>query len=91
MWDWNIFRWNHEIYKFWNNKPPGNDGLTAEFCKHFPNELAPVLLDVYDFWGKFDTMGVTYRTGIISAIYKDIANYIPISLLSLDYKIYTIY
>ena len=31
-----------------NNKSPGNDGLTAEFYKHFSNELAPVLLDVYD-------------------------------------------
>ena len=50
-----------------NNKPPGNDGLKAEFYKHSSNELAPVLLDVYDSWGKFDTMGVTYR-GIISAI-----------------------
>ena len=51
-----------------NNKPPGNDGLTAEFYRHFSNELAPVLLGVYDSWGKLDTMGVTYRTGIISAI-----------------------
>ena len=23
-----------------NNKPPGNDGLTAEFYRHFSNELA---------------------------------------------------
>ena len=53
-----------------NNKSPGNDGLTAEFYKLFKFELAPVLLDVYDSWGKLDTMGVTYRTGIISAIYK---------------------
>ena len=30
-----------------NNKPPGNDGLTAEFYRHFSNELAPVLLGVY--------------------------------------------
>ena len=51
-----------------NNKPPGNDGLTAEFYRHFSNELVPVLLGVYDFWGKIDTMGVTYRKGIISAI-----------------------
>ena len=29
-----------------NNKSPGNDGLAAEFLKHFSNELAPVLLDV---------------------------------------------
>ena len=51
-----------------NNKPPGNDGLTAKFYRHFSNELAPVLLGVYDSWGKLDTMGVTYRRGIISAI-----------------------
>ena len=51
-----------------NNKPPGNDGLTAEFYRHFSNEIAPVLLGVYNSWGKLDTMGVIYRTGIISAI-----------------------
>ena len=31
------------------------------------NELVPVLLGVYESWGKFDTMGVTSR-GIISPI-----------------------
>ena len=51
-----------------NNKPPGNEGLTAEIYRHFSNELASVLLGVYDSWGKLDTMGVTYRRGIISAI-----------------------
>ena len=51
-----------------NNKPLAHDGLTAEFYQHFSNELAPVLLGVYDSWGKLDTMGVTYRKGIISAI-----------------------
>ena len=69
-----------------NNKSPGNDGLTAEFYKHFSNELAPVLLDVFDYWGKLCTMGVTSRTGITSSIYKkcdknDIANDRLISLL----------
>ena len=53
-----------------NNKPSGNDGLKAEFYKHSSDQLALVLLDVYDFQGKLDTMGVTYRTGIISATYK---------------------
>ena len=50
------------------NKPPGNDGLLAEIYRHFSNELAPVLLAAYYSWGKLDTVGVTYRTGIISAI-----------------------
>ena len=50
-----------------NNKPPGNVGLTAEYYRHFSNELAPFLLGVYDSWGKFDTMRVTQR-GIISVI-----------------------
>ena len=50
-----------------NNKPPGNVDLTAEFYRHFSNELVPVLLGVYNSWGKFDNMGITYR-GIISAI-----------------------
>ena len=76
-----------------NNKSPGNDGITAEFYKHLSNELAPVPFDVYDSWGKPGTMGVTSRTGIISAMYKkvdkkDISNYRPILLLNLDYKIY---
>ena len=34
------------------------------------NELAPVLLDVHDSWGKLGTITVTSRTGIISATYK---------------------
>ena len=63
-----------------NNKSPGNDGLTTEFYKHFSNELAPVLLDVFDSWRKLDTMGVTWK---ISVTYekddtKDIINYRPI-------------
>ena len=37
---------------------------------NFSNELASVLLDVYDSWGKLDIMGVIYRTGVISAIYQ---------------------
>ena len=50
-----------------NNKPAGNYGLTTEFYRHFSNELAPVVLGIYDSWGKLDTIGVTYRKGIISA------------------------
>ena len=51
-----------------NNKSSGNDALTAEFYKHFSNELAPAFLDVHGSKGKFRSMDVTSRTGIISFI-----------------------
>ena len=71
-----------------NNKLPGNDGLTAEFYIYFSNEIAPVLLFVYDSWGKLGTMDVTSRSGVTFVIYvkdngKYIENYGPISLLKL--------
>ena len=47
--------------------------LTGEFYKHFSNELAHVLLDVYDAFGKFGTMGVTSRTGISIIFYIKMA------------------
>ena len=73
-----------------NHKSGGNNGLTTAFSKYFSNELAPVLLHVYESCGKLGSIGVTSRTGIISAIYKkDDKNYRSISLLNLDYKIYT--
>ena len=53
-----------------NNKPRGNSGLPAKFYIHFSNELAPVLSDVYNSWGKLGTMRVTFRAGITSARYK---------------------
>ena len=49
-----------------NNKSPGNDSLSAEFYKHFSNNLAVALLDVYDSGGKLATMGVASRTRIVS-------------------------
>ena len=55
-----------------NNKCPGDDGLTAELYKHFSNEVAPILLDVYNSWGKLGIMDLTSRTGIISVIYKKV-------------------
>ena len=90
MWSWNLFRWNNQGNHFRkkNNKSPGNDGLAAELYKYFSNEVAPILLEVYDSWKQLGIIGISSRTGIVSVIYKkgdkkDIANYRPISLLSL--------
>ena len=70
MWGKNIFRWNHKTINPKTNESPGNDGLIVEFYKHFSNELAFVLLDVYDSWRRLGTMDVTSGTGIIFVIYK---------------------
>ena len=69
-----------KVIKSINSQKNKSPCFTAEFFKHFSNELAPVILDVYDPWGKFGTMPVTSRTEIISVIYKKsdkkyIANY----------------
>ena len=52
--------------------------IFSEFYKHFFTELASTFLDVYDSWGKYGTIGVTYRIRIITVLYnkgdkKDIA------------------
>ena len=61
-------------------------GIVTPNFKNFSNELAPVLLDVYNSQGKFGTVGVASRTGIIYLPY--IADCRHISFLNLDYKIY---
>ena len=64
-------RWKHLWIKLENLfSQTNNDGLKAVFYRHCSNELGHVFLDVYDSWEKLGTIGVSYRTGIISAIYK---------------------
>ena len=36
----------------------------------FSNELSPIVLYVYQFCEKLDTLGGSYRTRVISVIYK---------------------
>ena len=60
----------------------------------FMNNILPNNVYIYQYWEKFGNMGVTSRTGFISLIYEkgnkeDMTNYRPISLLNLDYHVYT--
>ena len=70
MWGRNTFRYFiKSISSETNNKFPSHDSLTAEFYKHFSNKLASILIDVYDFSGKLDTMGVTSKGGMSMILY----------------------
>ena len=65
MWGRNIFRsLIKSIKSETNNKSPGNDVLTSAFYKHFSNELAHVLLEVYDSLGKLGPKFITSRIEI---------------------------
>ena len=87
MWERNVFRcFRKSIKSEINKKSPGNNGPTSEFYKHFPNELATVLLDIYNSKEKLVTMGVTSRPGISMIFYmkkvikKILQNYRSISV-----------
>ena len=80
------------------SKAATTNGLKEVFYKHFSNELAPVLLNVYDSWGKLGTMDITSRTGIILPCIKKVIKeiyqtlkqiYRTMSSLNLEYKFYT--
>ena len=77
-----------------NNKSPGCDGLSAEFYKAFLDDLIDPLHTVLNHVAQNGIMTDSMQTGIISCLYKkgdrnDLKNWRPISLLNLDYKIYT--
>ena len=80
------------LKSFENNKTPGCDGLTKEFYMTFWHDLAPVLLETLNYCTQRHLMTNSQRRGVITLIHKDkdrtnIANYRPISLLNIDYKL----
>lgn len=76
-----------------SGKSPGPDGYPVEFYKRFSNQLAPLLLEVFNHSYSQGSLPATLRQASISLIHKkdkdplNCASYRPISLLPVDVKI----
>ena len=74
------------------NKTPGNDGLPAEFYLSFWSILGSDLISVLNYGLEGRLLSTSQRRSVISVLFKkgdrlDHANWRPISLLNVDYKI----
>jgi hypothetical protein len=85
----------YALGKMKNNKTPGTDGIPSELYKQFQELLLPILLRVSKECELLNRMPQTQRDALIALLYKDkgekkdLANWRPISLLNVDYKIIT--
>lgn len=81
------------LNSFMAGKSPGNDGITAEFYKHFWSVLGPVMVESYNFSFHHQQMPLSQTQAVITLIEKKdsdkslLKNWRPISLLNVDYKI----
>lgn len=77
------------------DKSSGSDGLTGEFYRSFKDQLAPILLELFNHIEKTQDTPSSFALGVITLLFKKrgdrthLENYRPISLLSTDYKILT--
>ena len=80
-----------------NNKSPGWDGLTVEFYKTFWGSLRNILFECYKESIDNRSLSPSQRIGVLTIIPKlklplelvYIKNWRPITLLNVDYKIFT--
>ena len=80
------------LHLFENNKPPGDNGLTAEFYKVFSNIASNLMVESLNYSYDHRELSNSQKRAIITLIEKrdkgrDIANWRPISLIKVDVKI----
>jgi hypothetical protein len=74
------------------NKTPGLDGLSVEFYKCFWNHINDMIIDSYNEAFEYGELPESLKVCVIALLFKkgdrdDFANYRPISLSNIDYKI----
>ena len=72
-----------------NNKAPGSDGLTIEFCKTFWTDMADTLIDSFKESFNIGHLAFSQNISILSLIFKKgnpekLKKYRPISLTNVD-------
>ena len=79
------------VSSFSDNKTPGEDGFTKEFYESFYDLIWRDLLNSYNAAFQSGSLSISQRRGIITLIPKvtELSNWLPISLLNIDYKILT--
>ena len=77
------------------NKSPGPDGYTAQWYKTLRDVLTPILVKTFNWVLQTKETPISWKEAIISVILKpgkdksECTNYRPISVLNLDYKMFT--
>ena len=83
------------IYSFQRNKTPGLDGIPIDFYLKYSNSVSIVLCRLYNYYLELSELNDSAYDGVITLIFKGKGerflreNWRPITLLNLDYKIFT--